>query len=126
MSDEKEISFAFYAIDTIIDLSMGILLGYLVNTLADKIAATIRLGRYTRLIIQIMISIVLLYSIKHYSRQLFSHSPASISDLYRSWRGPNDYGIVFISMFLASQKNLIDFLEYIYKKEGQEKIDTIN
>jgi hypothetical protein len=88
------------------DLILGISLGILVDKLADIVAKYFGLGNIARLFIQLFFIIVVLYMMK-----------LNAMHMYASWHTEQGYGIVFIALFLASQKNLLLILANAYSEE---------
>jgi len=97
--------FPKYALEIIADIFLGIVLGLSVNFFVDYLGKKFGLKFYAKLIIQIILIILVLYVMKVDSKYL-----------YESWKGETSYGIIFTSIFLAVQKNLMHFLEYIFTK----------
>jgi hypothetical protein len=103
--DFKE-SFPMYSLEVITDLILGAVLGVIVNTMADYIGNLFKLPFWGVLVVQLFLISVFLYVMKIDSKYL-----------YNSWKGQTSYGIVFTSVFLAVQKNMLRFFENIYLDE---------
>jgi hypothetical protein len=100
-------SFPYYALEVATDTALSIALGIFVDKIANVGGSYLGLSRHTKLIIQFFLIIWVLYVLKKNSLLM-----------YDSWQGDNSYGIVFMSLFLASQKNLTIFMLDVY---GEEK-----
>lgn len=99
-------SYPSYAFEILADIFLGTILGFTVNTITDIISEKLHLSKYMKLILQLFFITVVLYVMKVDSRYL-----------YASWKGETNYGIIFTAIFIGSQRNVIKFMENIYKKE---------
>lgn len=95
-----------YSIELTVDIFLGIILGIIVNRISDIIGRQLKLEFNTKMFIQLILIILVLYYMKVESKYL-----------YDSWTGDQSYGIVFTSIFLSSQKNITTFIENIYSYE---------
>jgi glucan phosphoethanolaminetransferase (alkaline phosphatase superfamily) len=96
-----------YTVELIIDVIMGITLGVIVNTLTNFIGEYFKLNHALKLLVQICLIIAVLYLMKRNSKYL-----------PECWKGEYDYGILFTSSFIISQKNLIVFIDKFYVDIG--------
>lgn len=103
MSMDK--NFSNFVIEMILDIVMGIGLGIFIDNTSTMLASLFNLTPVFHFILQATMIIVTLYLLKKNSKYLFD-----------AWDGPSAYGILFISLFLASQKNLIIFIEMLYSR----------
>jgi uncharacterized membrane protein (Fun14 family) len=101
-----KISFPHYALEIITDVGLGVILGLSVNIATNFIGRIFKLNRVGILLVQLCLITIVLYVIKIESKHLYS-----------SWKGKTDYGIIFISVFMASQKNVVRFFEDVYVEE---------
>jgi len=92
-----------YALEITTDGLTGVVLDILINKFADFIGSYFKKSKIVTLTVQLMLIILILYLMKVESNHL-----------YASWQGNQSYGIVFIAVFLASQKNLTSFIKYLY------------
>jgi Na+/H+-dicarboxylate symporter len=109
IQNAKEINENFfqYTLEVMADIFLGIILGVAVNYCADYVGHVFGLkNRIGILIIQIIFICIVLYIMKTRSKYL-----------YQSWRGATSYSIIFTTVFLAVQKNMVDFFQYIYVEE---------
>lgn len=95
-----------------LDIFLGLMLGLTVNYLANYIGRIFKLNTITILIIQIIISVNVLYLVKIFLERYRLNS---------TWLGPTGYGVVFISVFIAVQINLTQFFENIDKFSTKTK-----
>ena len=105
-SDRFKESFAHYAFEFLIDFFLAVFLGICVNTIANYLGKKLGLSFIVKFIIQLFLIIIVLYMLKIDSIRYL-----------RSWRGQTSYGIVFVSVFLAVQANIIRFLENIWLED---------
>lgn len=99
--------FPRYALELIVDTALGIFLGILIDKSANAIGSYLELSDPVKLSIQFFLIILVLYIMKINSKYF-----------YESWHGPAGYGIIFIAVFLASQKNLTKLMLDIYGDES--------
>lgn len=95
-----------YSIELTVDILLGVVLGIIINKLADFIGQKLQLDFYSKMFIQLILIIIVLYFMKIESKYL-----------YKSWYGDQSYGIVFTSIFLSSQRNIARFIEKVYMEE---------
>ncbi|AZL89105.1 hypothetical protein QKC54_gp0736 [Megavirus baoshan] len=93
-----------YTFEVISDIFLGIVLGIGINILVDYIGELLHLSFLVKIIIQFMFIVLILYFLKIDSSQLYS-----------SWRGHTSYGIIFTSVFIATQRNLVKLFNEVYK-----------
>ena len=103
---EPGVSFGYYAFEIISDIVLGVILGVLLNAFVDYLGQILNMPFYAIIILQVFLIIVVLYYLK-----------VDSIHLYAAWRGQAGYGIIFTSVFLAVQKNIIIFFEKIYPFE---------
>ncbi|AEQ33047.1 hypothetical protein [Acanthamoeba polyphaga mimivirus] len=103
-SENFEESIFGYTFEIIADIFLGLVLGIGINVFVDHIGELLHLSFLVKIIIQLMFIIVILYFLKIDSNQLYS-----------SWKGHTSYGIIFTSVFIASQRNLIKLFDEVYK-----------
>jgi len=96
-------SFPMYAFEVTADIVLAVLLGVAVNQFTNWVAHKLRIGKYSKLIIQLILIILILYIMKIDSKYL-----------YQSWKGQTNYGIIFTAVFLAVQKNVTMFMEDVF------------
>lgn len=101
MAYPKE-SFVEYTLEFVFDCALGVVLGLFTNFVSDQLQKFFGYHNMVKLIMQLLLIAVFLYVFKYFS-----------SDIARTWRNEMDYGIVFIAMFLASQKNFVYFMKMI-------------
>lgn len=104
--EEKKVSFPVYALEVVTDIGLGIIAGLSVNICADFIGKIFGLKYIGVIIVQLFLITIVLYMIKIDTRYLYS-----------TWRGETSYGIIFMAVFLAVQKNMIKLFENIYLEE---------
>ena len=92
-----------YALELVVDIVLGIVLGLGVNILANYIGRIFNLSKSGKLIVQLILISIVLYVLKVDSEYL-----------HLSWQGNTSYGIVFVSIFFASQHNLYEFFMNIF------------
>lgn len=85
-----------YSINLIDDVFLGVVLGLFVNIVSNTIRKVLKLSIAGLFIIQTLMNIFVLY-------QLELHSDL----LYRGWFNPGEYGIVFLTVFFATQTNVL-------------------
>lgn len=100
-------SFFSYGVDILFDIILGIVLGVFINVIMDYISRILNLPFYATIIIQVFLIICVLYIMKVDSRYLYS-----------TWRGANNYGILFTTSFIATQGNIVKFFEKIWNTEN--------
>ena len=103
-------SFFVYSFEVVADVILAVFLGIIVNMIADYIGKFFNLPFCAILIVQLILISLVLYIMKIDSKYLYS-----------SWKGQTNYGIIFTSVFLAVQKNMIKFFENMYL-ENEKKI----
>ena len=104
MSNKK--SLPKFALEVTSDVILGISLGILVDKLANIIAKYLNAGKIAKLFIQLLLIIIVLYLMK-----------IDEGNLYASWQTEQGYGILFMALFLASQRNLLLLIEDVYGQE---------
>lgn len=104
--DNIEESFFEYSYEFIADITLGATLGIIINKIADLVGNYLNLPFYAIIIFQLFLICLILYIMKVDSKYL-----------YKSWKGQTNYGIIFMSVFLAVQRNMVKFFEDIYSKE---------
>lgn len=92
-----------YAFEVISDIVLGVALGVIINMIVDYLGNLLGLPFSVKLLIQLTFIILILYFLKIDSNVLYS-----------SWKGHTSYGIIFTSVFIAAQKNLIKFFQDVY------------
>lgn len=102
--DNLNESFPSYSFEIISDIFLGIVLGVLVNTVSSLLALKLNWSKFTLVTFQFALITIILYIMKIDSKYLYS-----------SWKGHTSYGIMFTTVFLAVQKNVIIFFEDVYK-----------
>ena len=102
-NNELNESFIQYTFEIATDILLGVVLGVIVNMVADYVGKILHLPRYGVLVVQFFLICGVLYLLKVDSKYLS-----------QSWKGQTSYGIVFTAVFLAVQKNLINFFGDIY------------
>lgn len=100
-------TFPKYAFEITADVVLGLVLGVSVNIVSNKIAVILKLRNFLKIVVQIFLNIFILYVLKIDSKYL-----------YDTWKGETNYGIVFTSVFLASQRNLVHLFTDIYDEES--------
>nr|URM62011.1 hypothetical protein [Mimivirus sp.] len=103
-SENFEESILGYTFEVIADIFLGLVLGIGINVFVDYIGEFLHLSFLVKIIIQFIFIILILYFLKIDSKQLYS-----------SWKGHTSYGIIFTSVFIASQRNLIKLFDEVYK-----------
>lgn len=101
--------FLTYSLELFIDGATGLFLGLMVNYFSDWLQCTFGFDDLIKIILQIVLITLTLYIIK-----------ITIRKLFRSWRKETDYGIVFVSLFLASQRNIVKFVASISGQNNGE------
>lgn len=103
-SDEMHETFVQYAFEIIADIVLGICLGLVVNVCADYIGNIFNLPLSAKITVQLFLIVVVLYLMKIDSRYL-----------YASWKGHTGYGIIFMTVFMAVQNNMIKLFDRLEK-----------
>lgn len=99
-------SYPLYTLEIISDIALGIILGVSINKFVNFIGKKFSLGKYRKLIIQLILITMVLYIVKVDSKHW-----------YTSWKGQTSYGVAFSVAFIGTQRNIIEFFEGIYIDE---------
>lgn len=99
LDEEDTDDYTEHIMEVILDIVLAIILGILVNIASNFLGKKIGMG-FTGIII---IQIFLIANVLHFVKKYFGKN-------LHSWQGKNDYGIVFVAIFLSVQKNLTQFL----------------
>lgn len=98
-----KLSFIRYTVDLTLDAALGVVLGLLVDKITDIIAFHLKLNYVSKIILQLLLIVIVFYYLKVESKYL-----------YESSLGDTAYGIIFPALFLASQKNLFNFIDQLH------------
>ena len=98
-------SFPQYALEVVTDIMLGLTLGVSIDTLVTYIGLYFNLSQIAMVFLQLALIIIVLYVMKRWSKYL-----------YNSWYADTDYGIIFIAVFIESQRNIVTFIEDIHNK----------
>lgn len=99
------VSYKTYATSLSFDCILGIVLGLIVNKVANYIVDKLNLSSHVGMVLQLFLIINVLYLVKLNSPHLHS-----------TWHATNAYGIVFLAFFLGSQSNLSNYISYLGNK----------
>ena len=105
----KNIPYNTYVSEVIVDGMMGITLGILVNTMTNFINTIIGGSYYSAVILQILLIALVLYALHNYGGY-FRPLNKDLDDVTAG------YGPVFMSLFLASQINIIHLIYIIDRR----------
>lgn len=98
--------FTAYTVEVLSDIFLGLTCGVLVDLLVKSLAREFSLSPIVVSTIQVFAICIVLYLMMKGSEHL---TP--------SWHGSRNYGIVFITVFFASQANLVQFVNWIGETE---------
>lgn len=101
----KELSLVEHGTEMIFDIFIGAMSGIVIEYIADVLRRKLGYSRYISMFIQILLMVFVLHEYK--SLKIWQ---------LRSWEGQYDYGILFTSMLLASQRNLSNTISDIHGK----------
>lgn len=92
--------------EIIFDVLLGIALGFSTDIITNAIRITLKFPKYTTIIIQIIIISIILYGLQ------------PIIDRYSPyWSSDAELGIVFISFYFMSQKNIRTVFDDLHRIE---------
>ena len=98
--------FVSYSAEVLVDVALGVISGILVDTLVRGLERSLHWPSVVLVIVQLFGICLVLYFLEEGSDRLTS-----------SWRGANNYGIVFVTVFLASQSNVVRLVDWVGRQE---------